>query len=578
MNTIATIKEPVRLGENSDYTIDITPHPKKPNSQAKYTFFRNGQKISEMTGRLPLELGPNTNIGKEIRKHLNPNKRLSPEAVNHDFDTLKAILHQKLNALLNLEKQEELEQKRIEDQEKAEKVHKAQELLPTLKQPIIWVASHIDWQTAGERNNILLAWIAYCSQIILHEPISVIALGEGGSGKTHILNTALELIPDQYKVNEKNITESAMFRRSEENPEYYDHKIVNYGDLGGLNEQEFIAESKNRIKELQSDGYLNRPISVPSEDGGWEVMDMTLEGRPALTYTTVPGYKFDDQEISRSLFITPRMNNKEAFNTRLMSLELKGESYQKFQKYQEELGLIPEMVEILEDIFKEVTVINPYVSLVIEALGDSIYYKRDSEKYNNIIKTIAAINYFNREIIERDGKKYLYVTLEDVQIFFSLINRYRESINMNISPKAVEVLNEINDKYLELTENSSGNDDEYQVTYEVGFTINKFEEVSELGLSRRSIYRYVDELREAKLLSVKDRGRTGNLYDLTMRKGKEWIDTVELSEGAKRLVIMEVGDDIRRFLEKDKVCEGLSIFNQDPSVEKPFWSEVDKFE
>ena len=441
---------------------------------------------------------------------------------------------------------------------------------------MVWVASHIDWLTAGERNNILLAWIAYCSQIILHEPISIIALGEGGSGKTHIINTALELIPEEYIQYEKNITESAMFRRSEDDPWFYDHKIVNYGDLGGLNEQEFIAESKNRIKELQSDGYLNRPISIPSEDGGWEVMDMTLMGRPALTYTTVPGYKFDDQEISRSLFLTPRMNNKESFNTRLMSLEIKGESYQKFLRYHEEAEIIPEMVEILEKEFQEIEVINPYIGLVVESLGDSIYYKRDSDKYNNIIKTISALNYYNREIFEKDGQKYLYVTLEDVQLFFSLINRYRESINMNISPKAVDVLNEINDKYFELTENQKGNDDEYQVTLGDGFTVNRFEEVSELGLSRRSIYRYIDELREAKLLSVKDRGRTGNLYDLTMRKGKEWIDTLQLSEGSKRIVILEAGEEMERFLAKDKVCEGLSIFNQDPLVERPFWAECDK--
>ena len=575
MNKTVDINKPIQFGEDTNYAIDITPHPKK-HSQAKYTFFRNGQKIGEYTGRLPLELGATTNIGKEIRKHLNPNKRLSADAVNHDFDDLKAILHQKLQALLNLEKQEELEQKRARDHEKAERINKAKKILPTLKQPVVWVASHIDWLTAGERNNILLAWIAYCSQIILHEPISIIALGEGGSGKTHIINTALELIPEEYIQYEKNITESAMFRRSEDDPWFYDHKIVNYGDLGGLNEQEFIAESKNRIKELQSDGYLNRPISIPSEDGGWEVMDMTLMGRPALTYTTVPGYKFDDQEISRSLFLTPRMNNKESFNTRLMSLEIKGESYRKFLRYHEEAEIIPEMVEILEKEFQEIEVVNPYIGLVVESLGDSFYYKRDSDKYNNIIKTISALNYYNREIFEKDGQKYLYVTLEDVQLFFSLINRYRESINMNISPKAVDVLNEINDKYFELTENQKGNDEEYQVTLGDGFTVNRFEEVSELGLSRRSIYRYIDELREAKLLSVKDRGRTGNLYDLTMRKGKEWIDTLQLSEGSKRIVILEAGEEMERFLAKDKVCEGLSIFNQDPLVERPFWAECDK--
>ena len=71
MNKTVDINKPIQFGEDTNYAIDITPHPKK-HSQAKYTFFRNGQKIGEYTGRLPLELGATTNIGKEIRKDYQP--------------------------------------------------------------------------------------------------------------------------------------------------------------------------------------------------------------------------------------------------------------------------------------------------------------------------------------------------------------------------------------------------------------------------------------------------------------------------------------------------------------------------
>ncbi len=103
-------------------------------------------------------------------------------------------------------------------------------------------------------------------------------------------------------ITKDKITEAALFNRAKTDKYFYGGKIVNYGDMGGNNDHDFMEESKNLMKELQSDGFLNKPLNIPDGEGGWEVKDLELVGRPCLTYTTVPNHYFDDQEMSSYCF------------------------------------------------------------------------------------------------------------------------------------------------------------------------------------------------------------------------------------------------------------------------------------
>ena len=252
------------------------------------------------------------------------------------------------------------------------------------------------------------------------------------------------MIPKRFVVNEKKITEAALFNRAKTDKYFYDGKIVNYGDMGGNNDHDFMGESKNLMKELQSDGFLNKPLNIPDGEGGWEVKDLELVGRPCLTYTTVPNHYFDDQEMSRSIFITPRMDNQNIFNKRNSALEFKhGKSYKILKHYEKEAELVPYMLLHLKEVFENIVIINPYVYFVINFLKDSAFYKRDFDKFNGILKTITALNYYNHEVYDIDGKKVILTNIADVQEFMSLLKPYKESISANLSPKAVEVLNDI---------------------------------------------------------------------------------------------------------------------------------------
>ena len=96
----------------------------------------------------------------------------------------------------------------------------------------------------------------------------------------------------------------------------------------------------------------------------------------------------------------------------------------------------------LKEVFKDIVIINPYINFVINFLKDSSFYKRDFDKFNGILKTITALNYYNHEVHDIDGEMVILTNLSDVQQFMSILHPYKESISANLSPKAEQGLSE----------------------------------------------------------------------------------------------------------------------------------------
>ena len=530
----------------------------KNNDGVKYGEYRNG---------IPATLTNNCNIAAQIKQTIDPDREFKPQNLNKKFNDVKQILQLKYeNLMLELQEKQEAE---IQDAKEKHNnlLEKAKEKLQSVDQPLVYIGSLVDWITAGERNNIIYAFTVYAGQVIIGNPVSVIALGEAGSGKSHIQESAMGLLPRDYIVNEKKITEAALFNRAKKDKYFYDGKIVNCGDMGGSNDHDFMQESKNLMKELQSDGYLNKPLSVLDNDGNWTVQDLELIGRPCLTYTTVPNHDFDEQEMSRSIFITPRMDNQRVFNRRNSALEFKhGKTYKTLKMYEKELELIPYMLMHLKEVLYDVDIINPYVNIVIDFLKQSNFYKRDFDKFNGLLKTITALNYYNHEIIEINGSKLLLTNIADVQLFMSLLRPYRESISANLSPKAVEVLNDYRIHYDDWVHNGG------RLCIDEGITTNEYFELQSLGLSKLSVRKYFYELADKGFLKIVTKVQRSNVYALS---DSDFVsideDLKHINESIYKNIEYELGPEIAELVRNDQYVEGLDIMNFDSGVDKPRW-------
>ncbi len=544
---------------------------KKNVDKVTYVFKnRYGNKIGEYTNKSPATLSSQSNVARQFKQIVNPKGDLKPRQVNNQFSELKQLLQLNYENELSVIEQEIADKKQAEQEKDASKLKEAITKLQSLDCPLIYIGSIVEWFTAGERNNILYAFTVYAGQVILQNPVSVICLGEASSGKSHIQETALKLIPKRFVVNEKKITEAALFNRAKKDKYFYDGKIVNYGDMGGSKDHEFMEESKNLMKELQSDGFLNKPLNISDGEGGWDVKDLELVGRPCLTYTTVPNHYFDDQEMSRSIFITPRMDNQKIFNQRNSALEFKhGRSYKILKQYEREAELVPYMLLHLKEVFEDIVVINPYVYFVIKFLKNSSFYKRDFDKFNGLLKTITALNYYNHEVYDIDGKKVILTNIADVQLFMSLLKPYKESISANLAPKAVEVLNDIRN-----------NIDEWRMSkdrevLDMGITTNDYFSLQSLGLSKASARKYMYELADKGFLQITDHVGRSNVYDLAKSEVESInYDLKHIDDSTYENICYEIGEWVVDIMKEDKFVEGLSIMNFDSTVKKPTW--IDK--
>ena len=557
------------LNDREDYSVQVQPAPK---NQCTYTFFKGKSELKRITNKQPIELTSTTSVWKQIKELVDPNSFLSPEGLRNTID--KEILPTLQNNYTTIMvANQELANEELRDKQTSlkQKIDAAEEKLQSLDNPLLWIGSIIEWLTAGERNNILLCFLAYCSQVILKNPISVIALGEAGSGKSHIEEVAMSLIPSEFIVNEKNITQAALFRRAEESEYFYDGKIVNYGDMGGSNDQNFMEESKNIMKELQSEGFVSKPVAT-KVDGAWETRELNLIGKPCLTYTTVPNYEFDEQELSRSILITPRIDNKREFNNRNRMIEFQGKAYDYMQQMEKLSKKIQYMVYYLRDLARDVSIINPYVDVVNDLLSNSEYYKRDFPKYNNLLKVIAIFNYHHKTIYERDGRKLLYVSAEDVQLFLTLLNKYELSISENLSLHATDIIKELMELERQPHITDDGQSELPSVEGEGGWTINDYLEYSKLNLSKRSMQNYFKELNSRGFVRVKERKGNAYVYELTGKFNKATLEEhLALSPKIRKIIREELGDEILTILDDDKPIPDLTIMDHDDSIKRPNW-------
>ncbi len=211
----------------------------------------------------------------------------------------------------------------------------------------------------------------------------------------------------------------------------------------------------------------------------------------------------------------------------------------------------------LKEVFKDIVIINPYINFVINFLKDSSFYKRDFDKFNGILKTITALNYYNHEVHDIDGEMVILTNLSDVQQFMSILHPYKESISANLSPKAVEILNDIrnniDDWIMEI------NPEELSL----GITTN---------LSKDSVKKYIYELANNGFLQITDHSGKSNVYNLTKSEVAYINDDLKrIDDSIHQIICREVGEWVVDIMMEDKFVEDLSIMNFDSEVKKPPW-------
>lgn len=545
--------------------MSLTDNP----NEIEYRFYNNGgEEVKVIHTGLPTHVTNRSHLVLQIKAAVNPDGNVKSDEVNHILIELNKIISvMQGEAELKL-----IREKQNRDLEIRKKAHEAKQFIEHLNQPLLYVGSIVDWLTAGERINTLICFVAGCSQIILKEPVSVIGYGESSSGKTFVQKVALSLLPEEFVEVEKQVSPAALFNRAAMDTCFYDGKIVSYGDMGGQNDRDNLQDTLELMKELQSDGFLKKPVSVKQADGKWGVEDLILEGRPSLWYTTVPA-DIDGQELSRAIIYSPRTDNKEIFHRMNTLLSLKnGKTYKKYKEIEGKTQLVQHIVLHLREVMEEYVVIDPYYPVIANFLENSRYYKRDVSKYLGLLDTITVINFYcNPKYVFEDGQKAVITSKNDVRLLLSLLEPYLPSIAENIKPKSRDIYTVLRENIYDWKLRKGAGEDGYNASgFQVGITVAEYFEKSDKEIPLSSLYNYFKDLRDEGLLTVVGNENRSALYDVVEYNFDAIINKIDYDEIADT-VELELGKEIADIIRNDVVDEDLDITLHHVLVEDVLW-------
>ena len=239
---------------------------------------------------------------------------------------------------------------------------------------------------ADSVREVIRAFVGYFQTINGFKATNVIAVGSPASGKSFILETALDMMPDEF-VHRTIMTESAFFE-SFDGMDLTGH-IFFLGDLGGVNSDEKTIEFRDILKQLATDGEVSRTISK-GDSKDREPVKQVVKGHPALTYSTALEETINEQEKSRSIVLTPQPilpNNLLVFNSVMRNNGVFREDIVKLHQIRDSIkGLVYCFNRTDYDFF------NPYMFNVISTFEEVSDFNRKIQEFDATLEVVTMLD------------------------------------------------------------------------------------------------------------------------------------------------------------------------------------------
>lgn len=372
--------------------------------------------------KTPLELTKQSEIGKAI---YTPLRNKGYTAVNDDERNRKRdkdfryILGRLDNELKNDELREAEEQQEAEA-EQTEKYIEAYSRFVTKKEEygyttLQYLGQICQGAGVGLAENVLKVYVSLLLTVLGVKATNIIAIGKQSSGKTHSLERGIEMIPSEYVVRGVH-TKAYFFTKF--NGQDVSRKVFYLGDLGGVKDDQNTIDTRDILKELNTDGYVERGISI---DG--EAHDEWVKGYPAIVYSTVEEDIVNDQEKSRSTIITPQSVDQDKLTLFNSVHESPGEDIRLLERIDEDVKSVQGLTWYLMENIKEYELFNPYMFNVSEFLAEMDDFNRKIKEFDKTLFIVSLLNnpfvlehqiYHDKETYEPITTKLIIASKQDV--------------------------------------------------------------------------------------------------------------------------------------------------------------------
>jgi DNA primase len=283
-----------------------------------------------------------------------------------------------------------------------------EEALEFLKDPSLFNRVLQDFETigfTGEEPNKLMGYIAATSRK-LDEPLSILIQSRSAAGKSALQDAIMMLIPPEDQAKYTRLTGQALFYKEENS---LSHKLL------AIEEEHGARDASYSIRNIQSSKYLS--IAATGKDpltGKLRTEEYRVKGPVALMITTTE-VELDYETSNR--FITLTIDESREMTEKILKKQRELETLEGLIQ-KAETDRITKRHHNAQRLLRPLQVINPYASH-LSYPSESLRARRDHKKYLGLIKAIAFLHQYQREIkaIRHNGDiiQFLEVVLEDIE-------------------------------------------------------------------------------------------------------------------------------------------------------------------
>ena len=324
-----------------------------------------------------------------------------------DESTIKNDLGKVLLALEN-HQQDRLEENTPKDKAVYLNDEEQEAALTLLRDPNLLDRILADFNAAGvvgEETNKLVGYLAAVSRK-LDNPLAVVIQSTSAAGKSSLMNAVLAMMPKEECVQYSAMTGQSLFYMGETNLK---HKIL------ALAEEEGAESASYALKLLQSEGELTIASTGKDADGNLMTQEYRVEG-PVMLFTTTTAIDIDEELMNRCIVLTV---NESREQTRLIHELQRDRETLDGMLADETKKAILQTHSNAQRLLKSIKVVNPFAKQ-LTFMDSQTRSRRDHMKYLHLIKTVALLHQYQREIktVLHQGKtlEYIEVELSDIAI------------------------------------------------------------------------------------------------------------------------------------------------------------------
>jgi DNA primase catalytic core len=387
------------------------------------------------------------------------------------------------------------------DREEALALLKAPDLMPRILQDFEALG------VVGEEPNKLTGYLAVVSRL-LDRPLALLIQSASAAGKSSLMDAVLDLVPEEDVVRYSAMSGQSLFYMGDR---ALMHKIL------AIAEEEGAKQASYALKLLQSEGRVTMASTGKDPATGMLMThDYTVEG-PVMLFLTSTAIDLDEELLNRCLVLT--VNESREQTRAIHALQRSRETLEGLLAKTKREGLL-RLHRNAQRLLQPLAVVNPYADQ-LSFRDDQTRSRRDHVKYLTLIRSIALLHQYQREVRTYGELHYIEVKPSDIELANELAQEVFSRTVDELLPQTRKLLTLLHAWVRESCEREGIMQSEFH------FTRRQVREATGWGDTQLRIH--LDRLMEMEFL-LAHRGRRGQTFDY------ELVYLGEDEEGRARLL------------------------------------------